>query len=100
MAEYRNDELGVAFTVPDRPTVRQVLAYDGALEFSRDNASWVRFWLAACEIGQTWQCETVALSADVLDSELTDPRQVQVIKWAGLAAFGHMQALKDVPKNS
>ena len=92
-----NTELQLSFVLPDRLTVRDVLRYDGAVETLVGAELYERLWAGVRALVQEWQCERIALDANLDD--VTDLGAVDVIKWAGLAVFSHVQAAKAIPKN-
>lgn len=100
--EYKNDRLGVAFTLPDKITVRQQLQYDstrdGPALFDLQTSMYERLWNAAKTLIQDWQCETVSLDTDLGDA--ASSKAARVIEWAGRAVFSHMLKLDTPEKNS
>lgn len=90
---------GWAFTLPERPTVRQQLAYTSAAGFSGRLSMLERHWEGAKTIMADWSCEALPDTAVDLD-ELTNPTQAEAITWAGLQAAVHMNGIEDIPKNS
>jgi hypothetical protein len=92
--QFKNEKC--SFTIPDRPTVRQQLAYFSA--GSGHSETLVRYWEGAKALMQDWQSEILPDSSVSLD-ELSDPAQTSVIIWAGLEVLKHMNALEEVPKN-
>jgi hypothetical protein len=98
--EYKDAALGVSFTIPDKLTVRQQMQYDGAIGEGYLNglSMYERFWQAARLIIQDWQCDYIALDADL--DKLDDRQAAQVVEFAGRAAFSHVIALERTPKNS
>jgi hypothetical protein len=96
--QYNNDDLGVSFVIADAVTVGSQLRYRAALlERQGENDMFLRLWRGLCEVATDWQCEHVALYANL--NEITSPKAARVISWAGLRASEHMNALEDVPKN-
>ena len=96
--KIENSELQTSFEVPDKPTVRDVLRYDGAVDALQGSDLYERLWSGVAVMASDWQSERVALDADL--GELHDMGAVDVIKWAGLVVFSHVQQLKRTPKNS
>jgi len=85
------------FTVPDKITVRQQLAYFSA-SVAPDRAMLERYWLAAIPLINDWQCGILPDINTDLDS-ITDPHATQVIIWAGLEVKKHIDMLGEVSKN-
>ena len=97
--EYTNGGLGVRLVVKDRPTVREQLRYRGELGTGPMGAQvFERLWLGAKVIITEWECEHIALDANL--DELDSKRAAEVIEWAGIVVFGFMETLDGVPKNS
>jgi hypothetical protein len=93
-----NEKLGCSFSVPDRPTVRQQLAYFSLVEKAEGQAKREQYWLAAQPLITDWQCEALPDPKTSLD-DMTNPSQTFIVLWAGAAVFGHMNTLDDLPKN-
>jgi hypothetical protein len=99
VATFTNDRLGASFTLPDRPSVRQQLAYFSEAGIARGQELFERYWRGALTIIQDWKCAALPDPNIDLDA-LDDPKATEVILWAGIAAKNHMDALDNVPKNS
>lgn len=100
MAEYRNEALGARFTLPDRPSVRQQLAfYSEAGAIVRGPDLYERIWRGALTLMSDWECS--ALPDPHVDPEtLTDQRAARVIMWAANVTLGHMNRLEELDPNS
>jgi hypothetical protein len=96
MPEFTNEPLNCSFKVPDRPTVRQQLAWYSQLRSGESRLD--NYWEAAKAILQDWQCPALPDYKTDLDS-LTDPTQTSIIIWAGSQVLVYMQGLEDLPKN-
>jgi hypothetical protein len=95
--KFENAELKTHFEVPDRPTVRQQLAYYAARS-EVDTNRLESGWYGAQAIITSWQSEIMPdMKADL--ESLTNPSQTRLILWAGVEVFKHFSALEDVPKN-
>ena len=99
MPEFTNADFGAKFRVPDRPTVRQQLAYFSEAGMARGKEMFERLWLGALALAEGWECELLPDPKANLD-ELTDPKIVQLLLWAGLVVEAHMNRLEEVPKAS
>lgn len=97
MAEFKNEKLGVRLVVPDRPTVRQQLAYFSEAGLARGRELFERYWLGARQIILEWECSLFTLDANL--DELSDPAATTVIVWAAMQVKAHMDGLESVPKN-
>lgn len=98
MAHYEHETLGVAFDVADRFTVRQQLAFRGAIAEARGESAYVRYWQAAQTVMENWQCDLVpdpaALDLDAAD----DVRLANIVQWTANSVAGHMAELDTPPK--
>jgi hypothetical protein len=99
MAKFENEKLGVSFSLPEKPTVRQQLAYFSEAGLARGQEFFERLWLGACSIIQDWQCPTFP-DANIDISTISDPNVTEVILWASMEVRGYMNALDNIPKNS
>lgn len=96
---YENDELGVAFTLPDAMTVRQQLAFRAQLGAAADGGPFVRYWQAAPTIVTEWQCERIPdMTAFDLDGN-GDAGAADIIVWVGNTIAAHMADMETPPKN-
>ena len=96
--EYRNDDAGIRFTVIDRPTVRQQLAYFSEVANAEGKQVFLRYWAGAVELIEEWECKDFPDYETSLD-EVTNPDIVQIVIWAGMRVMEFMNSLKVVPKN-
>lgn len=95
--EFTNEEPRVRFTVVDRPTVRQQLAFWDAVQ--KDGI--VRpeqYWNGLRIILEEWDCPCMP-DHDADLGELIDPEVTRVILWSGRQGLLHMAGLDEVPKN-
>lgn len=95
---FENKELKTTFEAPERPTYRQMLDYDTAVEFALHTPTAERLWAGVTRLAQNWQSEIVQLDQR-LDQEMADYRAVSVMKWAGLALFSHVLSLREIDPN-
>ena len=93
----KNDELKTTFEVPDRPTYKQALLYWQHVE-QVNPAMYERLWPGVCVLATGWQ-SPIPLDADLLEREAS-AEGMAIVKWASLAVFSHMFALREIPKNS
>ncbi len=96
--EYKDDKLGVRFEVVERPTVRLQLLYKGTMGMSPGDEVFIKLWEAAKVMITEWECEHMELDANI--DKLDDPKAADVIEFVGLAVFGHVSRLEEIPKNS
>ena len=100
MAEYENKQLGVCFSLPDKLTVREQLAYREQVLLNIDDNAYIRNWIAGIPLLKEWQCEAIPEpEAFDFDSE-TDMRKADIVNFVANTVAGHMLTLEDVPKNS
>lgn len=92
MHEFNHPEHQASFKLPEDPTRRQLLAYDG-FELSQQPGMYPRLWDAAKTVIQEWQCESTPLDVD-LDAPDGTEDQIEIIKWAALAVFSWRLELK------
>lgn len=95
--EFKNDDLGVTFALPDKITVRQHLEYKSRLG-AAPGGFLLRYWEAAKTLIQEWQCEFIKLDDDI--DQITDQRAADALSWAGLRVSRYLDELKALPKNS
>lgn len=93
--EFTSEIHKCTFTIPDRPTVREQLAY-----FSGASGSdfLFRLWSGAKAIITKWECDLLPDKETKLET-LFDPSVTQMLIWVGLKVSEHMGALEDIPKN-
>ena len=96
--DFTNEVLGAKLSLPDRPTVRQQLRYQGEIGARMGGELYIRLWAGAKTIITGWECAHVTLDADL--DEITDPTAARCLMWAGLQVYSFIDALEDVPKNS
>ena len=96
--EFKNAELETTFSVPERPTVRQWLAYDSAVDMRIGLTTYERMWagLQALVKPDDWS-SPVDLHIDMETAD--DERAARVIKWASLTLFSFLHGLRNVEKN-
>lgn len=98
--KIENEELETTFELPDAPTMRQMLRYQSERDFRAGESTYERLWAAACNSGIVtgWKSVPVPeLSMSVLEAEANDDtgRQMDVVKWVGLATFSHMRQIEE-----
>lgn len=98
MASFENEKLGARFSVSDRITVRQQLAYLGARQFSDASEAFERSWRAALPLIEGWECALIPDPQALNLDEASDPRVTSVILWAAGKVAAHVAELDRVPK--
>lgn len=87
----------VRFTIPDKVTVRQQMAYlSEASASSRPHIE--RLWIGAVAMIEEWECSLFQKGVNL--DEVTDPRVTDVMVWVAIQVRNHMNGLDEVPKNS
>ena len=92
------------FTLPDKLSVRRVLAYDEAIEIRPGLGTYDRLWAGVCAVAVDWKSDLIPeLKIDVLDETGSDADNfaevLELVKQASLWTFTVIQKLKEVPKN-
>lgn len=87
------------FTIPDRPTARQQMAWYNAHAGRDKHQQIARNWEAAKELIQTWDCEKLPVLEKVDLDAITQPSHVDILIWAGSEVYRFMNELEDIPKN-
>lgn len=95
--EYKNE--ACSFTIPDKPTVRQQLAYVGAASGLRGAEMFLRLWEGAVDMLADWECKLIPDLEEFDLDEADNPAITEVIIWVGIQVRNHMNALDEVPKN-
>jgi hypothetical protein len=89
---------GVRFTVPDKTTVRQQLAYFSVVSGIDEAQTLERRWEGAKTLIEEWECELIP-DKDVELDELYSLEQTNILIWAGTKVVLHMNSLEETPKN-
>jgi hypothetical protein len=98
--EFTRDDPSARIIIPDKPTVRQQLAYFSAARPLADDVDWLKLWQGAIGLSEVWSCELIPNPAELdLDKE-TDPKITEVIAWAASNVRKYMLKLGEIPKNS
>lgn len=96
--EIKNEILKTSFTIPDRPTVRQQMAYFSETARSVDRQHMERLWVAAQSLITNWKSEILSDIDANLDT-IDNPKVTDVIIWASLQVKNHINSLDETPKN-
>jgi hypothetical protein len=89
---------GVRFTVPDKITVRQQLAYFSAATGLDPSKRLERNWSGAKTLIEEWECELIP-DKDVNLDELYSLEETNIVIWVGNKVYAHMVSLEETPKN-
>ena len=90
---------GCKFTVPDKPSVWQVVAYDSARLEHYGQPDLLVLWEMAKTLIQDWASEALPdFKVDL--QKVEDVRAASLIEWASLEVSIWRRRLDDVPKNS
>lgn len=87
---YENEALGVAFALPEKPTVRQMLAFRSGIILRQSPQDTIAsYWEGFLALVQDWQCERLPDPQVVdLDAE-TSVKIADIIMWCANTAAGH-----------
>ena len=99
MAEFKNDNLSARFTVPDRPTVRQQLAYYSRVIQSTGTVDFEKYWEGAKVLIEEWECEKIPDYGSVNLDKIDDPEITHIIVWVGMQVKMHFDTVERVEKN-
>lgn len=99
MAEYKHPSLPVKFSLPDKLTVRDQLAYYSAVGDAFGEPTWIRYWRGASELVRDWECELIPNIKELdIDAE-TNPDIATIAIWVGKQVVGILTEMESVPKN-
>lgn len=103
MAEISNDELGVKFSVPDNPTVFQILVFDSKLQESIRQPTFLKLWETAKTVISDWDCEIFPdykIPLDQIDGEEKDMNKIaRIVEFVGGHTIAWRNGLDLVSKN-
>ena len=99
MAEYKNDDLGVSFEIPDKITVRKQLAFYSAASAFSGEMQYGRYWAAAMAVIENWKSELIPDPAKLDMDDESNPSIATAIIWVSNTAIAHLNRLEAVPKN-
>lgn len=96
--EFKSEKYNTSFTVPDRPTVRQQMAYLSTAGRARDREYVEKLWLAACDLLSDWKSELLPDCRMDLE-KLDNPKVTDLIIWASFEVKKYIDGLDLTPKN-
>jgi len=99
MAEFKNEQHGVEFSVPDHILVRTQLAYFSAISEAFGQEMWIRHWEGALQVINGWKCDQWPDPKEIDIDKETDPALTRLILWVGTKVLTHMSGLDAIPKN-
>lgn len=88
---------GIKFIIPDRPTVRQQLAYISATTGTDPEQHLERLWNGAKTLIESWECDL--FKVDVNLDNVSNPKIAELILWASIQVRSYINKLEDIPKN-
>lgn len=97
MEFVRENPIKVRFTIPDRPTVRQQMAYYSEVTGTIRSVHIERLWLGTKALIQEWECELFNHDVDL--DKVDDPRIVDIMIWAAISVRDHINKMSEIPKN-
>jgi hypothetical protein len=89
---------GVRFTVPDKITVRQQLAYFSTIAGIDQSERFERRWESAKTMIEEWECELIP-DKDVSLDEMYSLDQTNILIWVGNQVVNYLNSLEETPKN-
>ena len=100
MAEYQNEKLETSFSISDKLTVRQQLAWRSRLtmEQASEPDYFIRFWLATRSLLDNWQSPHIEDPMTFDIDKSTDPKASNVIFWAVDEISFHLNSLESLEK--
>lgn len=101
MKKFESKDLGVSFTLPDKMTARQQLVFRRKTAgFVEADDLYIRYWEAAVELVQDWECEKLPDPAAFdLDAEVAAD-VVDIVMYAANVTAGHFFSIGEVDPNS
>ena len=93
----REDSLKIRFVIPDRPTVRQQMAYFSEATGTNSTTHLERLWLGARTLIQEWECDLFKHDVDLDD--VNDPQITDAMLWVAVQVRGYLNKLNELPKN-
>ena len=94
--KFDHPEIKVSYSVPDTPTVRQILRYDGAIAAMRGADMYIRLWQAVPELVTDW---SAPVKLDCPLDDVADMQHIDIIKLVALEVFSWRKALDEIEKN-
>jgi hypothetical protein len=96
--EFKHELLNTRFTIPDRITVRQQLAFISEASSPRTKDLMENLWTATRLLILEWECPHLPDRDTNLDS-IDSPKAADVILWASLQVRNYIQRMDEIPKN-
>lgn len=98
MPKFTDERFGLEFTVPDKPSILQVLTYDSKHIELLDQPELLALWEMAKTIIDDWKCDALPdPEIDIL--KLDDLHLIRLIEFVGMKVSGWRFGLDEVPKN-
>ena len=95
---FKNEKFELEFSIKDKPTVRDQLAYYSEAGLARGGQLFERYWLGARQLIVEWACPKMPDYMLDLDT-ISDPSITELIIWAGMQVKRHRDSLDEIPKN-
>lgn len=95
---YYSDKLGLAFDLPDKLTVRQVIGYRERVAFAPSGGMFTAHFDAVRPLLAGWECKAYP-DPTKIDLDSDDLGLVDVVVFVANTAASHMSNLDNVPKN-
>lgn len=97
MQFQREEPVKIRFTIPDRPTVRQQMAYYSEATGVTSKAHLERLWLGARSLILEWECDLFKHDVDL--DEVTDPQVTDIMLWVAIQVRNYLNGMGELPKN-
>jgi len=98
LKHFDNAELGIAFDLPENPTVLQVLTADSAMIEYRELPTLVGLWECAKPLISNWTCETLP-DITVPLTEMTGILSARIVTFTANCYAIWRSELNEVSKN-
>jgi hypothetical protein len=96
--EYKNEQLGCSFSLPDELTIRQQLLLRTRVFRDESEDAYSQWWAGILPLIEDWQCEEIP---DPVAFDLDDSgtwQQGNIVQWVSNMAAGYVIELGEVPK--
>lgn len=102
MPEFTNEQYGLRFTLPDRPTVLELATYDSRRIELAGQPAFVVLWECAKTLIREWSCPDFPdckVDLAKIDDPERAPKIARILESVGTTASTWRRSLDEVPKN-
>lgn len=96
--EFKRTEPDCSFTVPDKITIRQQMAFFSEMPGTLNRLYFERLWESSKTLIENWNCP-IFPDMDASLDDFNDPQITNVLIWAGAKVREHINSLTAIPKN-